>query len=124
MAQESVQLVAADGRTTRGTADITRTSPAIRKTWAFVVLVVGFAAGAVSVLIPILHLFSTWILPLAAILVAREIWRREFSITSLQGDCPNCGSRITRGGRAMHNSPWQECPDCPAGLQVVPLSPK
>ncbi len=124
MAQESVQLLAADGRTALGTADMTRTSPAMRKAWAIMVLVVGFAAGAASILIPILHLFSTWILPLAAIVVARKIWRREFSITSLHGECPNCGQRISLGGRAMHNSPMQECPHCPAAFQVVPLRTK
>lgn len=122
MATEQVQLVAPGGQSAPASADITRPSQHVKMFWAVTVLVVGFGLGAASIIIPILHFFSTWILPLTAVLVARKILNSKFSVTEVRGTCPACGKELDLGDRSMPNSEWQHCPHCEARLQIVPTA--
>ncbi len=91
-----------------------------RGTKAVVFGVGGFLAAAPLVLVPVLHLVTTWLLPLLGLVAAVSAWRTDARLTRVKGTCPSCSEPITLdGGRytdAMHDS-------CPACSRIVFLAP-
>jgi ribosomal protein S27AE len=81
----------------------------------------GFLAAAPLILIPVLHLITTWLLPLLGIVAAVGAWRTSARLTRVRGDCPSCSESIQLdGGRftaAMHDS----CPACSRLVFMAPL---
>ncbi len=115
-----VRILAPDGTATEGIADITLISQGRRNLLAAIYGVGGFALGAVSILIPILHLCTVWFLPLLGLVMAARACRRTFNVRSLAGTCPACNAALQMGGREMPDSEWQTCPSCNARLRLQP----
>jgi hypothetical protein len=65
-------------------------------------LIVGFGGAAALIVVPIVHLFSTWALPLAGILGARNAIKTTKRVSHVTGQCPACkGKLLLAGGRAV-----------------------
>ena len=94
-------------------------SPAGRFCKAMLCLVGGVGLGAVLIVVPILHLITTWALPLVGVLGAIHILRTEATVREISGTCPACGVALhLQGGRAAF--PMREsCPDCRRPLTVA-----
>ena len=57
---------------------------------------------AALIVVPIVHLFSTWALPLAGILGARNAIKTTKRVSHVTGQCPACkGKLLLAGGRAV-----------------------
>ena len=89
---------------------------------AFLCLLGGLGLGAILIVVPILHLITTWALPLGGLLWAVHILRTEATIREIDGTCPVCGVALRlEGGRAVF--PLREsCPDCRRPLMVAPAA--
>jgi hypothetical protein len=86
------------------------TGPRVAKSLG--ILLAGIGAGAALVVVPILHLVTTWALPLAGILGCLRIWRTHARVHSISGACPGCQEALQlEGGRAAF--PLRvDCPAC------------
>lgn len=83
------------------------------------VYAVGGLLGAFAcILIPIVHLITTWALPIAGVYLARRTLKREVLVYDIEGRCPACGKPITLAGGATNEPVWQACPECQAPLRV------
>jgi len=79
---------------------------------ALIWLLLGFGGAASLVIVPIVHLFTTWALPLAGVLGAYNTLKTHARISHVTGQCPAChGKLLLAGGRAIF--PFQEsCEHC------------
>jgi hypothetical protein len=74
----------------------------LRTVVAIIWLVVGFGGAAVLIVVPVVHLFSTWALPLAGILGAVNALKTHARVKHVEGLCPGCnGKLLLEGGRAI-----------------------
>lgn len=64
-------------------------------------LAIGFGGAAVLVVVPVVHLISTWLFPLVAVLGAFNALRTPRRVSHVTGRCPVCqGKLLLAGGRA------------------------
>jgi hypothetical protein len=104
-----LRLETGDTAAATGVFETYDTAPRVAK--ALGVLLAGVGAGAALVVVPILHLVTTWALPLAGLLACLRIWRTHARVHSISGACPGCQEPLRlEGGRAAF--PLRE--DCPA----------
>jgi len=102
-----------------GSADVQRRSSAQRAVRAGALVVGGLATGTICIVIPIVHLVTTWALPLLGVLLAVREMRREVVITRLEGQCPACEAMIDERDRGRDDPAVQVCPHCNRRLQIV-----
>lgn len=119
MTRETVTLRSAEGAESEGTAEVVRPSGVRRAIVATVFVVGGIVGGLAFIIIPIVHLFTTWALPLIGVLMAIRVMRRELSIHRLDGVCPACRNEIHEYDRGGDDPAWQLCPRCDARLAIV-----
>ena len=115
---ETVTLTGAEGARNDATAEVVRYSPVNRVVKASLFVLGGLLAATACIVIPIVHLFTTWGFPLLGILMAVRTMRREIVVTQVEGDCPTCGQKIGLPGGALNEPAWQVCPTCQAKLNV------
>jgi uncharacterized membrane protein len=79
---------------------------------ALIWLLIGFGGAAALIVVPVVHLFSTWALPLAGILGAINTVKTAQRVSHVTGNCPACqGKLLLAGGRAKF--PMREsCEHC------------
>ena len=97
MPSEPVTIDAAGDqrRTTTGKAeDVARYSDAARIAIGTLWIVGGFAGGAMFIVVPIVHLVSTWALPLGGILLGMRAFKRRVVLYNVAGTCPACGEAV------------------------------
>ena len=64
-------------------------------------LAIGFGGAVVLMVVPVVHLISTWLLPLVAVLGAFNALRTPRRVSHVTGRCPVCqGKLLLAGGRA------------------------
>lgn len=62
----------------------------------------GFGGALALIVVPVVHLISTWLLPLVAILAAVNAIRTHARVSHVTGNCPACkGKLLLGGGRAV-----------------------
>ena len=120
---EAITFVSPDGTQAEGTADVIRYSPTSRAVRATLFVIGGLLGATACIVIPILHLFTTWGLPLLGIYMAVRTMRREVVLMDVHGTCPCCGKSIQLPGGAMNEPAWQACPQCQEPLQMRVSSP-
>lgn len=118
MSQESIVIQVAAGEETAGEAEVVRYSTASRITQATLWVIGGQLGGTACIIIPVVHLFSTWGLPLLGILMSVRTMRREVVIHQPSGTCPACNEKIELAGGAANDPEWQVCPHCKKAIQV------
>ena len=85
-------------------------------------LCAGIVGGAIFIVVPILHLFTTWALPLTGLIACIHTLRTRGVLKNITGNCPACDSAISlEGGRAEF--PIRDaCPNCLRPLLICETS--
>ena len=121
MPQESVNFENASGEKRAGQAsDIARYSDAVRITIGTLWIVGGLIGGTVCIVVPVVHLITTWALPLFGILMGLRAFKRRVVIYQPAGVCPSCDKPMELAGGSIDDQTWQTCPQCKAALKVRP----
>ena len=102
-----------------GTARLVRFSAATRAGWATGYVLAGLLGGAAFVIVPILHLCTTWALPLLGILAGVRAWLTQVALREVEGSCPACGEAIRLTGGNGLGPHRDDCPRCRRPLEVV-----
>jgi hypothetical protein len=119
MTQSPVTLLAEDGTAREGRATVQPISPGGRTARTLGYVLGGLLGGAACIIIPVLHLITTWALPLIGILAGLRAWRARADVRDVQGPCPACGEPIELGGGCVSEEPLStSCPSCQAPLRV------
>ncbi len=117
-----ITLESTDHPATTGHADeVARHSAIARIGVASVYVIGGFLLAVPCIIVPVVHLVSTWGLPLLGILMAVRTWKREIVIYRARGKCPACHQPIELNGGSTHDATWQVCPKCKSTLTVRPV---
>ena len=116
--QLTIQTEGGDARPGSGTFTAIDDKARIGKAVAF--LVGGFVGAAVCIVVPVLHLITTWALPLVGVVAFVVVLGTKSTLTDISGSCPGCGEDITlKGGKA--DFPLRDaCPGCSRPLLVKP----
>lgn len=119
MAQEPVVISNESGASRPGqAADVARYSDVLRITIGTLYIVGGFVGAGMCIVVPVVHLISTWALPLFGILMGVRAFKRRVVIYQPAGVCPTCGQAIELVGGSVDDPSWQTCPRCKAVLNV------
>lgn len=97
---------------------VSRPSHARRVTLASIYAGGGVIGGVAFIIVPIVHLFTTWALPLIGVLMAMRTMRRTLAIERVDGTCPSCDAEIHDYDRGGDDPAWQVCPRCDARLAI------
>lgn len=79
---------------------------------AMIWLLVGFGGAAALIVVPVVHLFSTWILPLAGILGAINTVKTAKRVSHVTGACPACQGRLLLAGGRAEFPMRESCEHC------------
>ncbi len=112
-------LRAQDGRTASAGAVIDDYPSGARNAKAVMYFAGGFMGAAACIIVPFLHLITTWALPLAGILMGLRTLRIEHRLGEIAGTCPLCEQRIELRGGPVKVSNWRVCPSCRKDVEVV-----
>ena len=123
MAEEAV-LRLRDG--TEGTcqAEVTRYSSAGAAMRAAPIAIGGIVLGAASIVIPGVHLISTWLLPLIGVGVAFFVFRVRTVVGRVDATCPSCSKpfSVEKAGTIDDDALWIRCPHCNSPLACIPAA--
>ncbi len=119
MPEEPIRFEDQQNQFTLGTAEVVRYSTLARTTTATLYIVGGVLGGTVCILIPLVHLITTWALPLLGIFMGVRALRRHVVLYQPQGQCPHCGKPMQLPGGSIDDADWQHCPHCQAILTVL-----
>ncbi len=114
-----ITLRAQDGRTAPAAATIERYSEAARIGKAAGFFVGGFVLGGACLIVPVLHLVTTWALPLAGIVMGLRTLKIQRRLSRINGTCPACTRRIELRGGPVKAAIWRVCPECDKDLEIV-----
>ena len=117
MPEQTVILNAADGTSGRAVAHLERYSSTARVGKAIFFVLAGILGAAACIIVPVLHLITTWAFPLAGIVLCVKTLRTRERLVSIAGPCPSCGAPVELPGGAMTDS--RTCPSCQAVLKVA-----
>lgn len=118
MGMEQVRLHTRDDRVVDGTAEVIRRSTAERAGRAGGIALAGVALGAVSIAIPVVHLISTWLIPLIGFVLAYFVYRTAVVVPEVRCTCPDCGAETVMAGGAWEDPMWVRCTSCTLPLSV------
>ena len=120
MKELALVLQAETGAQTEGTATIEHFSTPLRWVRATIFLVGGVGLAAALIVVPILHLITTWALPLAGLIACVSVLRTRARLADIQGRCPGCEASFSHnGGRAVF--PMRiDCPNCRRPISIAP----
>lgn len=118
MAVESILLHTRDKRTFEGEAEVKRLGTGARVLRAGAILVGGLVLGVGSVVIPVVHLISTWLLPILGLIGAVVAFRVTIKVPEIRMTCPECAKAGQVVGGAWEDPLWVRCPHCQLPLRV------
>jgi hypothetical protein len=100
------------GESNTGVGEFREYSSPLRYAMSFGWLLTAFALAIVLVVVPVIHLITTWLLPIAGVVGFVTIIKTRATITKIQSQCPACNSTVLlRGGRATDQM-RESCDDC------------
>lgn len=114
-----ITLRAEDGRTAPAAATIDRYLTGARVGKAVAFFVGGFLLGGACIIVPVLHLVTTWALPLGGIVMGLRTLKIEQRMGTVNGTCPACTQRIELRGGPIKAANWRVCPECDKDLEIV-----
>jgi len=112
-------LRAENGETAPADATIQRYPEAARIAKAVAFIAGGFLLGFACIFVPVLHLITTWALPLAGIVLGRRTLKIDRAFGPIKGLCPLCERPIELRGGPIKPSNWRVCPECKKDLEIV-----
>jgi hypothetical protein len=126
MARETVMLenagrAAGGGPAATGEAvDVARYSDVARIAIGTLWIVGGVLGGLMFIIVPVVHLITTWALPLGGILLGLRAYKRRLVVYQVTATCPACHEPIDLVGGSVDDPAWQTCPKCKTPLKVRP----
>lgn len=121
--KEDVTLKSRDGNTSPGTAEVARYSSGQRLGKALPIAIGGTLLGAATIVIPGVHLISTWAIPLLAIGIAWYFFSKLGAVDGVQGACPACGEAMNAEGGPWEDPMWVRCNHCNQPIEVKLATP-
>ena len=115
----AIALVAESGAERPAEGTLVRQSDGARVGRAIALALGGFAGAMVCVVIPGVHLITTWLLPLLGLVAARQALRTRARIEGLRGQCPACNAAIELEGGRVTEPMFEPCPACHRNLRVA-----
>lgn len=115
---ETVQLHTRDKRTVEAEAEIDRKPEGVRVAKAAAILAAGLVAGVASIVVPVLHLVSTWALPLLGAAGAWFVYNQRIVIGRVRGTCPLCDAALDAEGGPLEDPMWIRCQACQGPLRL------
>lgn len=85
-------------------------------------IVGGLLGGLMFIIVPIVHLITTWALPLIGILMGVRAFKRRAVLYQITAQCPACGEAIETNGGSVDDPAWQVCPRCKTTLKFRPAT--
>ncbi|HHO50636.1 MAG TPA: hypothetical protein ENK18_07115 [Deltaproteobacteria bacterium] len=121
MSSEQVTLRQRKGEPVEATAEVVRYGSGERTTRAGSIAGAGVVLGGLSILIPGVHLISTWLLPLLGLGIASYYYRIRAKVGRITGTCPSCGEAmsISDVGTVTDEAVWVRCDKCSHPLELV-----
>lgn len=121
MSSEQVTLKQRQGDPVEAMAEVVRYGPGDRTTRAGTIAGAGVVLGGLSILVPGVHLISTWLLPLLGLGIAAYYYRIRAKVDRITGTCPNCGEAMSIGevGTVTDEAVWVRCDKCSHPLELV-----
>ena len=116
MPEEPVIFETADGASGPAVAEIAHYGAGARISKAIFYIVAGFVGGAACIIVPVVHLLTTWGLPLVGILMGVRALRTHERIVTAAGPCPVCGEPVELPGGSMTDV--RICSACKASLTL------
>jgi hypothetical protein len=83
------------------------------------IFIAAVILGAVSILIPAVHLISTWAIPLLGTGIAIFIFRTNAKLGNVTGTCPSCSKSFSEAAGPYEEPMWIRCPSCNTPLQII-----
>lgn len=118
-AREPIALIGPDGARAPARGLVYRHGPAGRWSKAVAFVVGGLVLGAGCIIVPGLHLITTWGLPLLGLLLGLRAYRCVAEVHEIEGVCPACGEAVgPHGGRVTGEPLTTTCPRCTAAIRV------
>ena len=117
--RENVSLSGRGGGAARGTAAVLRYTDADRLRRAVPIGVGGTLLGLCTIVIPGVHLISTWLIPLISLYVASYFYNRQGAIDDVQFTCPECDAASQSEGGAWEDPMWVRCSACSKPIRVT-----
>ena len=109
------------GEVTRaGVAHARPISDAARVGRAVAFLLLGLVGAVACLLIPVLHLITTWALPLAGAVAAAHALRTRVRVGAVRGECPSCGQEVDLEVASTTEAVQALCPGCRTLIEVAP----
>lgn len=121
MSVEPIRLRASDGESGPAEAEIIRYGSVARIGRAIAFALGGLLGGAVCILFPVVHLITTWALPLGGIVLGLKALRTREKLVSLSGPCPSCQEKVQLFGGPVHGGKPRTCPRCRIALELLPV---
>ncbi len=107
------------GETASADATIERYPEAARICKAVGFFAGGFLLGGACIFVPVLHLVTTWALPLAGIVLGMRTLKIDRAFGPITGTCPLCEKPIELRGGPIKASNWRVCPQCGKDIEIV-----
>lgn len=121
--KEDITLEDRDGNSSPGKAVVHRYSTGQRLGKSVPIAVGGVLLGAASIVIPGVHLISTWAIPLLSFGIAWYFFSRIGAVEAVEGTCPACGASMGSDGGPWEDPMWVRCDQCNKPLQVKLSTP-
>jgi hypothetical protein len=118
-----ITLRGEDGETAPADATIDAYPEAARIGKAVGFFVGGFVLGGACIFVPVLHLITTWALPLAGIVFGLRTLKIDRAFGPITGRCPRCDKPIELRGGPIKASNWRVCPECRKDIEVLAEEP-
>lgn len=121
MSTGAVKLRTRQGATTDARAELIVHGRTRRLATAAAIVACGVTVGAATIVVPTVHLFSTWAIPLLSIGIAAWATRVRARLLGAQGPCPACGAHVELPGVGAvdDDAVWVRCPACKAPIEIV-----
>lgn len=100
-------------------AEITRYNLAVRLARSLPIFVGSVLLGAATIIIPAVHLISTWFIPLLGSGVALYVFRIHTKVGLIKGECPSCTTEFDEQGGPYEDPMWIRCPHCAVPLELI-----
>lgn len=114
-----ITLRSEGGETAPADATIERYSDSARIGKAVAFFAGGFLLGGACIFVPVLHLVTTWAVPLAGIVLGMRTLGIDRAFGPIKGVCPVCSKAIELRGGPIKASNWRVCPDCGKDIEVL-----
>lgn len=102
-------------------AEVIRYTDATRISRGVGAIAAGILFGGICIIVPILHLITTWALPLLGIAAGVYLLNTRYKVKGLRGECPACGKEVELSSGSPDGPVKAVCPKCRQFLEVVPI---